>query len=328
MVETFFQCLKMVEAGTTSIQHSSFFLILQIIQKHQSDCNKKLDISSSQHHFRENMATITLEAVKLGGERVWGPEVVPADLSCEELRKQLAAELKVRWRAVQLAFGEQRLENGTLGEIPGLEGKQEIQVLLQDRSEEIRKIQEIIASSSKPERGLVKLTEGLSDEEVEALEKRYGFRFPPEFLEFLQAGVLVGGSWHDWHSLASGSIPLGFKGDTVSDIWKWHCTPEDEEYYYENPWAEEKSLDKATEFATKIYPLIPIRGHRCIVSVPHEEGLPVISMHQMSDNLRYGDNFWSWVAGDCDLPEGTVPAEWTEKAFPWEAIPFWQHWSE
>ena len=274
-------------------------------------------------------STITLEAVKLGGESVWGPVELPTNLSCDELRRQVARALGLRsFRALKLAFGDRALEGLEKLDEKGLvEGKHQIQVVIQDRSEEIRKIQELIASCSKHEKD-VKLTEGLSDDEVDALEKRYGFRFPPEVLEFLQAGVLVSKTWHDWHALASGSIPLGAEEDTVSNIYKWHCTPEDEEYYYENPWAEKKSLEKAIEFATKTYPLIPLKGHRCIVTVPHTEGLPCVSMHQMSDNIRMGKNFWHYVATDLDLPEGTVPQEWTEKSFPWEEIPFWQHWSE
>ena len=160
-------------------------------------------------------STVTLEAVKLGGEGVWGPEAVPSDLSCDELRRLVAKALQLRWRAVQLAFKEQALEGPEKLEKKGLvEGNYELQVVLQDRSAEIRTIQKAIASCAK--KGDVTLTEGLSDDEVVALEKRYGFTFPPEFLEFLQAGVLVGGGWHDWHTLASGSILAGSEMDSVA----------------------------------------------------------------------------------------------------------------
>lgn len=276
-------------------------------------------------------SSIDVEVVKLGGETVWS-DAIPADLPCNELRRRVALALKVPWRYVQLA-GEGPLEGSESLKQKGLvEGKQQIQLVLKDKSHEIRRIQaQIIEGMKDKKKDEVTLTEGLSDDEVEALEKRYGFCFPPEFLEFLQAGVLVGGGWHDWHALASGSIPPGFSEDSVANIIKWHCTPEDEEYYYERDWApaEEKSLDKAIEFATKTYPVIPMYVHRCIVTVPQDEcGLPVISMHQCSDNIPYGKNFWDWVAREFKLPEGTVPPEWTEASVPWDKVPFWQHWMD
>lgn len=49
------------------------------------------------------------------------------------------------------------------------------------------------------------------------LESRYGFCFPPEFRDFLQAGVPIGGGWPDWHELASRTIPYGFAKDTVAE---------------------------------------------------------------------------------------------------------------
>ena len=229
--------------------------------------------------------------MKLDGQVVWGPQTLEAELPCEELKKLVATSMKVRWRAVKLAWGATALDGESLAKKGLLDGKHQIQVVVQDKSHEIRKIQEAIVSTTKL--GEVTLTDGLTDAEVEALEKKYGFVFPCEYLEFLQTGVPVGAGWHDWHRLASDSIPLGFEGDTVSQQIQWNCTPENEDGYYED-WAPdgEKSLEKAIELATKTYPLIPMRSHRCIVTAPFgREGLPVISMHQCDDNIPYGNLF-------------------------------------
>jgi len=195
---------------------------------------------------------------------------------------------------------------------------------VQDNFAEIRRIQEVLVSAAADRK--VTLTEGLSDDEVDALEERYGWCFPPEMLEFLQAGVPIGGGWHDWHALVAPEVV-----DTVKEVIRNHCTPVEEEdhYYYGNDWAPagEKTWDKAIELATKTYPVIPIRGHRCIATGPSGTlGLPVISMHQCSDNIPYGKNFWDWLACDNGLPEGTVPPEWREVSVPCEELPFWQHW--
>ena len=91
--------------------------------------------------------------------------------------------------------------------------------------------------------------------------------------------------------------------------------------------AEDKTVEKAVELATKTFPLIPMRHHRCTVTVPHGYGLPVISMHQCEDNQPFGKNFWDWVAQDSNLPEGTVPKEWIEvPSVEWEEVPFWRYW--
>ncbi|CAE6956954.1 unnamed protein product [Symbiodinium natans] len=62
------------------------------------------------------------------------------------------------------------------------------------------------------------------------------------------------------------------------------CHRQEDDYYL-------KSMERAIEDATKIYPVIPKRNHRCICTVPHASGLPVLSMHKMSDDIQVGDNF-------------------------------------
>ncbi|CAJ1347406.1 unnamed protein product [Effrenium voratum] len=261
---------------------------------------------------------VKVKVTGLAGEEIWSAEV-PGRESMDSLRQSVATHLDVRLPRVKLVHGDATLAGPDMLQSLGTEVS--AQLVLLDFTEEIRRIQTALAAANRD----VKMTEGLSDEEFEKLEKRYDFRFPPDLKEFLQVGVPVGGSWHNWHVLALDEVIR----DSVADVLRYECTPEDEEALEDlGDWAPEgeRTLENAQAMA-KAHPLIPIYAHRCIPTKPYECGLPVLSMHQCDDIIVYGENFWAWVAGsDCNLPDGTVPAEWMAKKVHFSTLPFWQHW--
>ena len=162
---------------------------------------------------------------------------------------------------------------------------------------------------------------GLSDAQVETLQEKFGFKFPPEVLFFLQVGVPIkhettegsipaelpafyqtaSDGWHNWHLLASDELVVGSDDDTITKQIKWHATPEHQSHPAD-------------------YPLIPLFAHRMIPSVPHQIGNPVFSMHGCYDNIIYGRNFWVWLEEEFRVE---VNDQYKETSVSYSDIPFW-----
>ena len=83
--------------------------------------------------------------------------------------------------------------------------------------------------------------------------------FPPDVRDFFEVGLPVGNGWHNWRQLAIEEVES--REDTVFQIRKLHCTPWRVRYNKDRQWDEEESLEKAQDFATNLYPLIPLCHH-------------------------------------------------------------------
>jgi len=46
-------------------------------------------------------------------------------------------------------------------------------------------------------------------------------------------------------------------------------------------------------------------------------------MHQCSDNIVYGQNFWVWLEEDTAVDKSIIPEGWKEKFRPTRELPFW-----
>jgi hypothetical protein len=135
-------------------------------------------------------------------------------------------------------------------------------------------------------RGVI-LTEGLTDEEIEAVEGKYGFRFPPDLREFLQYVLPVSNNFVDWRNDPE---------DVIRDGLNWPadgiCFDIEFNNFWIAQWGEKpKNLASAFEIAcseiAKAPVLIPIYSHRYIPAEPHLAGNPVLSVYQ-TDIIYYG----------------------------------------
>eukprot|EP00929_Paragymnodinium_shiwhaense_P054960 TRINITY_DN27555_c0_g1_i1.p1 TRINITY_DN27555_c0_g1~~TRINITY_DN27555_c0_g1_i1.p1 ORF type:complete len:274 (+),score=49.51 TRINITY_DN27555_c0_g1_i1:85-906(+) len=265
----------------------------------------------------------TVVVLDLSGDRVFGPETVDPASSVEDLKKSVGACLGQDAWNVGLYLVTEEEEDGqgrevaaagvfegdiSLGARLGLSeaSKQDISlhavVVQMFDLQVIADIQRELVVDASP---AMHLLPGIITEEFEAVEAKYGFRFPPDLKAFLRVGMPKG--WHNWHALASDEIPLGFHGDTVSFVLDWHATPEEEEH----------------REAARNHPLIPIVGHRMIPSIPCQAGLPVFSMHQCSDNIVDGENFWVWLERESKKTLSTIPADWKARSISCDKVPFW-----
>ncbi len=152
------------------------------------------------------------------------------------------------------------------------------------------------ASSSR-----VEFETGLSDAEVTATERRFGFRFPPDLRAFLQTALPTGPRFPDWRA-----------GDEAAILY-WLDSPLRgvlSDIEYNGFWLEEwgprpdsvaEARRQGAEPASAAPRLIPIFGHRMMPDEPHLPGNPVFSVHQ-TEIIYYGADLADYFRHEFHLP--------------------------
>jgi hypothetical protein len=153
----------------------------------------------------------------------------------------------------------------------------------------------------------LEFSEGLTDDEVEHIEKTLSFRFPPDLCAFLKTAVPF------WNSPR-------WRSGCESDIREWLDEPlrgilfdvERNEFWLPE-WGERpEDLPDALKIASmrinEAPKLIPLLFNRFIPELPHEAGNPVFSVHQ-ADIIYYGFDLEDYLRHEFNLPREEWPAQ-------------------
>lgn len=138
---------------------------------------------------------------------------------------------------------------------------------------------------------------GLTEIEVETVEKLYDFKFPPDLRGFLMFALPISEKWINWRNLESPAIK-----ETFDWIYEGFCFDIGHNVFWLDDWGEkpanlQKAFTIAKQNIDKAPKLIPIRGHRYIPSSPHEINNPVFSVYQ-TDIIYYGSNLWNYFENE------------------------------
>ncbi len=169
--------------------------------------------------------------------------------------------------------------------------------------------------------GRIEWGPGLSAGELDAAERKWGLKFPPDLRFFLETMTGGSDSFTHWARTADEVIaerlawPFeGFCFDIEhSDLWlpAWGPKPE-------TLAGRIKAFRPFCEAAPK---LIPIFSHRYLPSEPSAAGNPVFSVYQ-SDIIYYGANLGNYL-------ENEFFGRWDINPWPVKTrIAFWSDWAE
>jgi hypothetical protein len=125
----------------------------------------------------------------------------------------------------------------------------------------------IVTPETKP--FVVTFESGLTDREVAQIERKYGFRFPPDLRRFLQTALPKGDGFPDWRAGVDGSLRSWMDGPKEgvlfdvehNEVWmaEWGTRPDSA--------AEAKLV--AAKFLDAAPKLVPVFLHRMIPASPH-----------------------------------------------------------
>ncbi|GAA4211489.1 hypothetical protein GCM10022220_33240 [Actinocatenispora rupis] len=160
------------------------------------------------------------------------------------------------------------------------------------------------------------LAPGLTEEYLDEVESRYGFRFAADHREMLAAALPVGPGFPDWRTDSD-----DLRRRLVAPADGVLFDVEHNAFWYDG-WGARPSGDAAAravavERLAAAPPLVPVYGHRYLPGTGGGAGHPVLSVHQ-TDIVVYGADLPRYLRAEfgagtgADLTAGAVCT-----------VPFW-----
>lgn len=142
---------------------------------------------------------------------------------------------------------------------------------------------------------------GLSDVEIERVERQFKFKFPLDLRQLLQYALPISKSFPDWRNADEYTLAkqIRWAADGI-------CFDIIHNSFWLDDWgARPDNLDMACRIARheleKVPALVPISSHRFIPSEPELEGNPVFSVYQ-TDIIYYGADLATYFAAEFEMP--------------------------
>ena len=159
------------------------------------------------------------------------------------------------------------------------------------------------------------LAPGLTEEELAAVESRYGFRFAADHRALLAAALPVGRGFPDWRAGTDEALRHRLAGPVAGVLFD----VEHNGFWYPGwgarPTDGAEALAVARRELAAAPPMVPVYSHRYLPGVGGPAGHPVLSIHQ-TDVIVYGTDLADYLR--VEFGGGAVPAG---AAHP--TVPFW-----
>ncbi|MGW4894738.1 hypothetical protein ACWEQL_21080 [Kitasatospora sp. NPDC004240] len=162
------------------------------------------------------------------------------------------------------------------------------------------------------------LAPGLSEQELDTVEARFGFRFAADHRVFLGAGLPLGKGWPDWRD----SEDPGALRDSLNRPVEGTLFDVRHNSFWYPAWGERPEQAKAAvriakTFLADVPQLVPVFGHRYLPGTPGQFGHPVLSVYQ-TDIIYYGADLTDYIRHEfAGLPAQLDDARAT--------VPFWSY---
>lgn len=145
----------------------------------------------------------------------------------------------------------------------------------------------------------IHIDKGLTDNEVEQVQTKYDFLFPPDLRAFLQMGLPVSANFYDWRRAINTKKAIAQVESYLALPWEGVAFDIEHNAFWYEAWGEmpadlpEKLQVGKAHFQT--YPkLVPVFSHRYMPCTDLPDS-PVFSVHQ-TDIIYYGYNLANYFA--------------------------------
>jgi hypothetical protein len=183
-----------------------------------------------------------------------------------------------------------------------------------------------VASSGQSARELlrragVELEAGLSDEEINTVQARFGFRFLPQHRDFLRRHLPTGERWPDWRTCDATQLGGLLRWPVDSALFDVR----NEEFWPRTWGSRPEATDEALRIARRHLEaapmLVPVYAHRYLPAEPAPSPSPVFSVYQ-TDVIVYGADLDDYLVQEF----GGARADPVPR--PTVRIPFWSDLAE
>jgi hypothetical protein len=184
----------------------------------------------------------------------------------------------------------------------------------------------------------VRFEAGLTDAEVDRIEKEYTFNFPPDFRLFLEFGLPISEHFPNWRSgfmlrpivaWESGvAIERGHKLTPISECFarpaEGICFDIEHSNFWTDSWGPRPAdLSAAFQVArrqiARMPKLVPVYSHRYVAGEPLAAGNPVFSVHQ-TDIIYYGTDLADYFAREFGVSRPNWAANEAREIRFWSAL--------
>lgn len=139
---------------------------------------------------------------------------------------------------------------------------------------------------------------GMNESEIDHIEKKYQIKFPPDYREFLKILHTINGTPNDGHfflnwledeQMINEKLNWPFCSISHDRVWlkSWGIIPDD----------QNAIINRFSKWYDDAPKLIPVFGHRYIVSEPCKSGNPILSVYG-SDTIIYGWNLKDYLLSE------------------------------
>jgi hypothetical protein len=138
---------------------------------------------------------------------------------------------------------------------------------------------------------------GLSESEIDRIQRQYHLFFPPDLKNLLMFALPISHGFINWREASENII-----SERLSWPYEGMCFDIEHNVFWVEEWGQRPaSLDEAFSIARNAVEraptLIPICGHRYIPDRPNEAGNPVYSVYQ-TDIIYYGGDLAEYLENE------------------------------
>lgn len=171
----------------------------------------------------------------------------------------------------------------------------------------------------------IRVSVGLDEDALVAVERRFGFEFADDHRAFLSAVLPVGPRWPDWRSRDASALRTQLDSPVNGVLFDVEHNGTWVDAWGARPASTADVVAVARARLAAVPRLVPVWGHRYLPAGRGGSGHPVLSVHQ-TDIIYYGTDLVDYLFQEFNIGPGIERGDprWQPRA----TVAFWQDFIE